>query len=102
MVRGIGLDLPEPRPARVVELMNQCRIAAIGLRRGDIFDPVAFPQAVGAAEGGEPAIGADSGAGQDDDVAELHGLSIFETDRREKWPAVGRATARFRTRSTIR
>ena len=55
---------------RVVEALHQLRIAAKPLRGGDILDPVVFPQAVVGAEGPEAALGADSRAGQDHDVAD--------------------------------
>ena len=58
VVRRIGLDRSELRPPRVVESVNQRRIAAEGLGRADVLDPMPFPQAVGPAEGREAAFGA--------------------------------------------
>ena len=46
VMRGVGLDLAEPRPPRVVELVDQRRIAAIGLGRRDVLDAMPLPQAV--------------------------------------------------------
>ena len=68
---GVGFDLSKPRPPGVVELMNQRRITDKGFRRGDILDPMPLPQPVGSAERRQAALRADSGAGQDDDVADL-------------------------------
>ena len=65
---ALGSTVAELRPPRVVECVNQRRIAPKGLGRGDILDAVAFPQAIGAAEGGEAAFGRYAGAGQDDDI----------------------------------
>ena len=69
-MRGIGLDGPELGPPRVVECMDQRRIAGEGFGRRDILDAMAFPQPVRPAKGREPAFGGDAGAGQDDDVAD--------------------------------
>ena len=68
-MRGIGLDLTQPRPPRVIELMDQRGIAGERLGCGDILDPVALPQPVRGAEGFQPAFGAYPRAGQDDNVA---------------------------------
>ena len=57
-VRRIGLDLAQPRPARVVEAVDQRRIARERLGRRDILDPMPLPQPVRPAEGREPALGA--------------------------------------------
>src|SRR4029450_10752123 len=66
LVRRVGLDLAETRPPRIVELMHQRRVAAVGFGRRHVLDPVAFPQPVSASKGGEAAVGADPGAGQGD------------------------------------
>ena len=68
-VRGIGLDGFELGPSRVVECMDQGRVAGEGLGRRDILDAMAFPQPVRPPKGRETAFGRDAGAGQDDDVA---------------------------------
>ena len=47
LVRGVRLDRRELRPPRIVEGVNQRRIAAERLGRADILDPMALPQAVG-------------------------------------------------------
>jgi hypothetical protein len=36
-MRGVGLDLPEPRPARIIESVDERRIAAVRLGRRDIL-----------------------------------------------------------------
>ena len=56
-VRGIRLDRTEPGPARIVEGVNEGRIAAIGFRRRYILDAVALPQAIGPAKRCKPALG---------------------------------------------
>ena len=68
-VRGIGLDGCELGPPRVVECMDQGRVAGEGFGRRDILDAMAFPQPVRPPKGRETAFGRDAGAGQDDDVA---------------------------------
>ena len=74
LVRVIWLDGPQPRPPRVVEGVDQRRVPPIRLGRGDVLDPVAFPQPVGPAEGREPAFGGNAGSGQDHDVADVHAV----------------------------
>ena len=69
---AIRLDGSELRPPRVVEGVDQRGIARERLGRRDVLDPVALPQPVGPAEGREAAFGGNSGAGQDDDVANVH------------------------------
>ena len=68
-MRGIGRDLRQRGAARVVEGLDQHRIARERLRCRDILDAVPLPQPVGAAERRHAALGGDAGAGQDDDVA---------------------------------
>jgi hypothetical protein len=55
-VRGIRLYRAELRPPRIVELVDECGIAAKGLGCADVLDPVPFPQSVGTPEGGEAAL----------------------------------------------
>lgn len=68
LVGGIGLDGAEPGAPRIVESVNQRRIAGEGLRRRHILDPMPFPQAVGTAEGRKSALRGHSRTRQDDDV----------------------------------
>ena len=70
-MRRIGFDLSQPRPPRIVKLVDQHRIANKRLGRRDILDPVPLPQPVGRAKRLQSALRADPGAGQDDDVAYL-------------------------------
>ena len=70
LVRGIGLDGLQLRTALVVEFLDQSGVADKGLGRGDILDPVPFPQTVRPAKGGDAAFGADAGAGEDDDIVD--------------------------------
>ena len=53
---GVGLDRRQPRAARIAKGMDQRRIAAKGLRRGDILHPMSFPQAVRPPESGDSAL----------------------------------------------
>ena len=59
------------RPPRIVEGVDQRRVAPIGFGRADILDPVALPQPVGPAESRDPAFGRDSGASQDHEIANV-------------------------------
>ena len=74
-MRRIGLDRAKPRPACIVECVDQRGIAAECLGRRDILDAVALPQPVGPAEGRKAALGRHARAGQDDDVAHFHALA---------------------------
>ena len=69
-MRGIGLDGLQLRTALVVEFLDQSGVADKGLGRGDILDPVPFPQTIRPAKGGDAAFGADAGAGEDDDIVD--------------------------------
>ena len=53
LVRRIGLDPGEIGAAGVVEGVDQSGIARERLGRGDVLDPMALPQSVRPAEGGE-------------------------------------------------
>ena len=75
-VRGIRLDRPQLRPPRIVEGMDQRRIALKSLGRRDILDAMSLPQTIGPTEGRETAFGRYAGAGQDDDVFGLRAPSI--------------------------
>ena len=82
VVGGVGLDgrVPELLAAGVVEGLDAGRIAGEGLRRGDVLDAHARPEAVGVAEGGEAALAADAGAGEDDDAG-AHRAGAIESWR---------------------
>ena len=60
---GVGLHLPQEGPPLVIDTLHQPGVAAKGLRRRHILHPVAFPQAIGGAEGGHTAFGRNAGAG---------------------------------------
>ncbi len=76
-MRGIGLDLLQSRPPRVVKLMHQHGIAHISLGRCDILDPVPLPQPIRRAKRLQSALGADASTSQHDDVSNLaHGRSL--------------------------
>ena len=74
-VRGIRLDRAQLRPPRIVESVDQRRIAPKSLGRRDILDAMSFPQPIRPAEGREAALGRYAGAGQDDDTSD-RALSI--------------------------
>jgi len=67
-VGGIGLGLLTGQTARGVELPDEGGIAVPGLGSADVLDAMAGPEAVGGAEGGQAALGADAGAGEDEDA----------------------------------
>src|SRR5688500_14389194 len=97
-MRGVGLDLAEPGAARVVEGLDERRIARERLGRRDVLDAVALPQAVRAAEGGEAALRRDAGAGQDDDVAYVaHALSLSRAAKRRDRDSKRRSVSRKRS-----
>lgn len=66
-VGGVGRHLAQEGPALVIELLHQCGVAPEGLRGGDIFHPVAFPQAIVGAKRGHAGFSRNAGAGEDDD-----------------------------------
>jgi len=65
-VAVVGLGAKQFASAGVVEVEDKLRIAGEALGRGDIFDAIILPQPVGVAEGGDAALGAHAGAGEDD------------------------------------
>ena len=65
-VAVVGFGAEEFAAAGVVEVEDKLRIASEALGRGDIFDAIILPQPVGVAEGGDAALGAHAGAGEDD------------------------------------
>ena len=50
-VRRIRLDRSELHPPRIVELVDESRIASERLRSRDIFNTMSFPEPVGPAKG---------------------------------------------------
>ena len=52
--------------------MDQRRIARETLRGCHVLDPMPLPQPIGTAEGRKTAFGRNAGAGQDDDIADVH------------------------------
>jgi hypothetical protein len=54
--------------AQVVEFMHQNWIALKRLWRGDIFYPVATPEAIGPAKGLQARLGGNACPGKDDDI----------------------------------
>ena len=68
LVSGIRLDAAQLLSPRIVEGMDQRRIAAKCLGRADILDAMSLPKPVGPAKGRKAALGRNAGAGQDDDV----------------------------------
>ena len=71
LMRGIGLLGLDRLAPLVVEAQHEIGIAHEGLGRGDILDPVLFPQAAAIAEGIDPAFGGDTCPGEDHDVAHI-------------------------------
>lgn len=67
-MRGIGLDLRKFRPALIIEMMHQHRIARQRFGRADILDPMPLPQAVRATKSRKAAFGGNTCAGEDDNV----------------------------------
>ncbi len=65
---GVGRHFGEAGAARIVEGLDEGGVAAEGLGRCHILDPVAFPQPVGPAEGGDPRFGGNARPGEDDDA----------------------------------
>lgn len=70
-MRLVGLDRRQLSPPRIVEGLDQSRIAPESFGRADILDPMSLPQAFRPAKSGKPALGRDPGAGEDDDVADV-------------------------------
>src|SRR5258705_4653361 len=78
---GIGLDRVELPTPRIVEGVDQYGIALKRLRRRDILDPMPLPQPVGPAEGREATLRRNSGAGQNDDIADSHRATLESESR---------------------
>jgi hypothetical protein len=67
-VGGVGHGGLRGGAARGVELPDESGVAVEGFGSADVFDAMASPKAVGGAEGGETALGADAGPGEDKDA----------------------------------
>ena len=67
-VGGVWFGFGDVASTHVVEVKNKGRIFAPGAGCGDFGDFVAFPEAVGVAEGLKPGFCADPGAGENDDA----------------------------------
>ena len=67
-VGGVGHGSLRGSAARGVELPDQSGVAMESFGGADVLDAMAGPKAVGGAEGGETALGADAGAGEDKDA----------------------------------
>ena len=81
MVGGVGPGLDQVDPTGVVELVHEGRVAGEALGRRHLLEVVLGPQAVLVAEGAEPGLGRDAGAGEDHDVLEIacrHGREPFK------------------------
>ena len=65
--------------AHVVETYDRGAVACQRFGGADILDAVVGPQAVGVAEGGQSAVGAHAGAGEDNDL--FHNLGALRTPR---------------------
>src|SRR5262249_49759095 len=64
----IGLYAADVGASAVVKLPDESRIANEAVRRGDILDPVTFPEAIGRPERRHPALRGHAGAGEYSDV----------------------------------
>lgn len=63
-VAGIWRGFPERRTPGIVEAPDQLRVGSERLGRRHLFRAVTLPQPAGIAEGLQPALGRDAGAGQ--------------------------------------
>ncbi len=62
-VAGVGMGGEGVAAAHGVEAPDEGGVGVPGVGRGDVFDAMAVPEAAGAAEGGEAALGGDACAG---------------------------------------
>ena len=67
----IRLRAPHDFSPHLVPLPHELRVAGECLRRRKIFGSKVSPEATVAAKGGDPAVGGNPGAGEDDDRARL-------------------------------
>src|SRR3982751_2679753 len=84
-VCGVGLDRSELGAPRIVERMDQSRIAAKRFRSRYILDAVPLPQSIRPTERRNAAFSGNAGAGEDHDVADIH-ARIIEWPRNERSP----------------
>ena len=96
LVRRIGMDGLQLGAALVIEILDHFGIAGKGLWRCDILDPVALPQAVRPAKGGDAAFGADPSAGQDDDILDVFHAPHHNRSLRAKSRSIWRTWSRNR------
>src|SRR5690606_6934055 len=99
VVGGIGQGTGDLDAPFVVEALHEIGIAAKGFGRRHVLHPVVFPQPVFGAERPQAAFRADSGTGQDHDVADL-GHCPHEARPRHgaqgdaQWPASASSAAK--------
>src|ERR1700757_4649134 len=67
-VARIGFGGGGNAAAHGVEIPDEAMVVTPGIWRGDVLEAVVAPQAAGIAEGGNAALGADAGAGQDEEA----------------------------------
>ncbi len=67
-VRGIRLAGQGSRTTHGIEFPDQLRIASPGSWRCDLLKPPSFPKTVGIAKGGDAALGADAGTGENEET----------------------------------
>ncbi len=65
----VGFRAGEPGPPRIIESMNEVRIASESLRRAYVLYAMPLPKPVGPAKGGKPALRRNSGAGENNDAS---------------------------------
>lgn len=70
LVRSIRMNVLQRKTPRIVEGMNERRIAREAFRRRDIAIVVFRPDAIRIAKGRDAGIGGNPGAGENDDVAQ--------------------------------
>src|ERR1044071_243746 len=80
LVGCVWLCFPHIGAAHIVEVEHQLRVAAPGTRRSHILDVISFPKAIAVAEGSQPALSADTCAGQYNEFlfGGVHGDSIIK------------------------
>jgi 4-hydroxy-tetrahydrodipicolinate reductase len=74
-MRRIGLNGLHEGTPRVVKAQHEIGVTRKRAGRCDVFDPVILPQAACTPERADAALGADSSAGQDHDIAEFTHLA---------------------------
>ena len=69
LVSGVGLNGSQVGSAHIVEVLHQGWIRRVGLGCRHILDLILVPETAAVAKGGDAALGADPGAGQDGEPA---------------------------------